>query len=329
MHILKLEEDFNIPSPITKISLPSKAGSTVYIKRDDLIHPGISGNKWRKLKYAMHEYIQGNYSCIVTFGGAFSNHILATALVSHALNIPCHAFIRTDTIDLSNPTLLQCRSYNMQLHSLSRDSYRNKHQPAFLQQIQDQFPGCFILPEGGSTRWAIQGIQEMAQEIRTQLNESIQHYYCALGTAATGIGLAFSLKTGESLTIVPAIKNYQQTHFESYYEVLTASTCPKELVRIANHPLDRAYAKKDMELFSFAESFLRNHDVLFDPIYTSKLMRFLMDELKHRTSRENICLIHSGGIQAWNGYFYRKPALKGEFPLIYAYMQAFNKALGQ
>lgn len=328
MNTLKLEEDFNIPSSYTKLTLNDYPDIKLFIKRDDLIHPAISGNKWRKLKQTLFYFLANDYTNLVTFGGPFSNHILATAVACSKLSINCHAFIRTDKLDLENPTLILCKKFGMKLYPMSRADYKIKSSDTISNHIKSILPNTLIIPEGGSSKMAITGMQEMIREIKSQIPEEIDHYFCSLGTSATAVGIASAITPNSQLTISPAIKGFDLETFKEKYHEFTLDKYIAKNVSISYHPLDRAYAKKDMTLFKFAEDFLIQYGILLDPIYTSKVMRKLFSYLENQAQSENICVIHSGGIQAWNGYFYRSPQLKKELPNIFKYMEEFNKKLG-
>jgi len=235
------------------------------------------------------------------------------------------AFIRTDEIDPLNPTLQICQSAGMTLIPTSRSNYKQYTQGGDLRNIIEQYPDAFILPEGGSSSFALNGMHHMVKEIN-QIQSEIDHYFCSFGTGATSCGILQSLNNNQTLNIVPAIKGVNEDEIHSIYNRLTNEETISNTFEINYSLEDKAYAKKDVSLFLLAEDFLNKHGILLDPIYTSKTMRYLINNIG-KFQGKTICFIHTGGIQAWNGYFYRFPTLKEKLPSIYSYMKEYNNGL--
>ena len=174
------------PTPYQTLDIPYPVQLTV--KRLDLIHPQISGNKFFKLKYNLLAAQQQGFSQVLTFGGAFSNHIAATAYAAQRFGFQSIGIIRGQelaTQDL-NPTLQTAHDLGMQLHFVSRAEYRLRHEVEYLQQLQQQYPQAFIIPEGGSNVLAIQGTQEILSP------DDLENYdviCCAVGTGGTIVGI--------------------------------------------------------------------------------------------------------------------------------------------
>lgn len=313
-----------IPSDLEIINHAAFNGHKFYIKRDDSINPLISGNKWRKLQSIISDYNPTLKEGIVTFGGAFSNHLVATAVSCKIANIPSAAFIRTDKIDLENPTLKICLKYDMELLSMDRKLYALKNDHDVIQEIRNYFPNRIIIPEGGFMSSALIGIENGINELKLQLGHTPNYIACALGTSTTVCGLLYSLPKTTEILAFPAIKGYNKTELKKNYLSLTKKSLNSENFSILYHEKDKAYAKKDLELFLFAENFLNDTGILLDPIYTSKAMRGLFNTAEMLKKNTSIVFLHTGGIQAWNGYFYRFPNLKIHIPLIYKYMEDFN-----
>ena len=149
------------PTPIQKIESEflREHGITLFIKRDDLIHPDISGNKWRKLKYNFLEAKKQNLNTILTFGGAYSNHIAATAAAANKYGFNCIGIIRGDELNpYSNETLKKAHEQGMKLSFISRTDYRNRSEEGFINSVRKKFGDCFIIPEGGSNILALKEI---------------------------------------------------------------------------------------------------------------------------------------------------------------------------
>lgn len=296
----------NLPSPIQKIYLNDRIGD-LFVKRDDLIHPLLSGNKWRKLKYIV-EGFDGHTLC--TYGGAFSNHLLAVATFANSKNLQSKGLIRGEEKAKENPTLRKCAELGMELEFVDRTAYKIRTKNYDFKEENGQL----LIPEGGSTTQAKWGMKEMLDEIRSQVeSKNGYHFFCSYGTGGTAHGINNFLDKHDILTIVPAIKGLSM---EQYEENAKNLDCKSEHYSIQYYEGMKNYAAKDMQLFHYCESFLEKFDILLDPIYTSKVMYYL-DVVKQDRSLEKMVFIHTGGQQAWHGYFYRFPALREELPRIY------------
>lgn len=304
----------NIPSPIHKIPIAGRPDLTFYIKRDDLIHSIISGNKWRKLQWIANNLPER----ILTFGGAFSNHIVATAAFCQYYDINSTAYIRTDKIDISNPTLKYCKEMGMELIPLDRTSYKSKTDLDYLDQLQTKHPKALIIPEGGSSIEAINGICELIAEIKEQ-QINADYIITSFGSGATSCGILAAIDLSTELWIMPAIKGLTDEKFQEVNNLFSFST-KKENYKIIYHSRNLNYAKKDLELFCFIESYFEETGILLDPIYNGKAMYTLYEILDDIPKGKSIVFIHTGGIQAWKGYFYRFPKLKTAIPIIYKHI---------
>jgi len=245
--------NLNLPSPLQKIYVNEKVGD-IYIKRDDLIHPMISGNKWRKLKFLVKDF-EGKR--LVTYGGAYSNHILAVASYSKAHNLQSKAYIRGEELHATNPTLTLCQDLGMEFEFINRDKYREittklKRQSATVQG-QD-----LIIPEGGSTSFVKQGMAELLLEIREQIEKkSALHMFCSYGTGGTAYGILHTMNPDEKLTVVPAIKGVTDEKFlENSIDLECDLNTPYE---VTYYETMKRYAAKDLVLFAFCEDFLKKH----------------------------------------------------------------------
>lgn len=306
-----MAHSLNIPSPIHKSSLPGRDDLDFYIKRDDLIHRVISGNKWRKLEWITEAIPES----LITFGGAFSNHIVATAAFCEYYKIQCKAFIRTDSIDLSNPTLKYCHQLGMELIPMDRAAYKAKSDPEFLSQLQKQNPNALIIPEGGSNAQAIQGVKKIIDEINAKEIDA-DYIISSFGSGATCSGLLSTMSTNTELWIMPAIRGLTNEKFIEYNRQFSIEKNPSNY-KILYHSRNLKYAKKDTDLFRFIETYYKENDILLDPIYNGKAMYTLYELLEDIPKNKSLVFIHTGGIQAWKGYFYRFPELQKELPFIY------------
>jgi len=288
-----------IPSPIEQIHDPlfEEKGLEVWIKRDDLIHPHIMGNKWRKLKYNILHVRESHLAGIVTFGGAYSNHIAATAAACAANQLPSIGIIRGDELSHdSNPTLRFASDQGMKLQFVSRNEYRqlkeNQHQ---LQQIH---PGYLILPEGGTNELAIRG----CQEIWTEMDQSFDYVITSVGTGGTMAGLLKAMSGEGKLIGISALKgNFIHSEFRN---MLQHHNIPFENYELMDQWHFGGYGKVTDDLVTFINDTKEKIKVLFDPIYTAK-MYFAVTKLietNYFPSNSKIVLIHTGGLQGIAGF---------------------------
>ncbi|MEX0362769.1 MAG: 1-aminocyclopropane-1-carboxylate deaminase/D-cysteine desulfhydrase, partial [Allomuricauda sp.] len=193
--------------PNQKIDFPffKESGIDLYIKREDLIHPHISGNKFRKLKYNLVEAKRKGHSTLLTFGGAFSNHIAATACAGKEAGLKTIGVIRGEELEegwQDNPTLKLASEHGMRLHFVSRSDYRTKRTDLFLDKLKMTFGDFYLLPEGGTNDLAIKG----CEEILTEEDNRFEFICCAVGTGGTIAGLINSAQPHQNVLGFPALK---------------------------------------------------------------------------------------------------------------------------
>lgn len=265
-----------------------KAGIEVYVKRDDLIHPFISGNKWRKLKYNYAAYLESGCKGILTFGGAFSNHILATAAFAAQAGIPCIGVIRGEAPRDINPVLTLARLWGMHLIHITREHYRQKEDLS----AEWRAKGYFIIPEGGENEAGVEGCKELVFE----LAQPYDHILCASGTGCTIAGI---------------LRGVQQSHWESKCHsipVLKEGLFIKEKVMMYEPNIDSlrihpqfhfgGYAKTDKKLMAFLHYFAKTTGILTDPIYTAKMFYALFELTKSGEFKpgQKVLAVHTGGL---------------------------------
>ncbi|WP_332604206.1 1-aminocyclopropane-1-carboxylate deaminase/D-cysteine desulfhydrase [Acinetobacter sp. ESBL14] len=277
------------PTPYQTLAFPSSVQLT--IKRLDLIHPQISGNKFYKLKYNLLAAQQQGLTQVLTFGGAFSNHIAATAYAAQHFGFESIGMIRGEelaTRDL-NPTLQTAQDFGMQLHFVSRAEYRLRHEAEYIQQLQLQYPQAFIVPEGGSNALALQGTQEILSEDDRKNYDVI---CCAVGTGGTIAGLIESSSEQQQILGFSALKgdflkrDIQQWTNKSNWSLTDAYCCG-------------GYAKTTVELLQFMQHFEQQYAISLEQVYTAKMMMGLFDLIQQQYFPENsrILAIHTGGLQ--------------------------------
>ncbi|KWB03161.1 1-aminocyclopropane-1-carboxylate deaminase [Acinetobacter baumannii] len=282
----------HIAQPISyqHIELPSSVH--LDIKRLDLIHPQISGNKFFKLKYNLLAAKQQGLSNILTFGGAYSNHIAATAYAAHIFGLNSIGIIRGAELANKplNPTLEKAQSLGMQLHFVSRNEYRLRDDENFLQQLIQQFPETYIIPEGGTNKLAVQGCQEILSQSDLEKYDVI---CCAVGTGGTISGLIEKSSTHQKVLGFSALKgDFLQQEIRRWTK--------KQNWSLTDAYCCGGYAKTSPELFAFIKGFEAQYAVPLEPIYTGKMMFGLSDLIKNNYFSEGtrILAIHSGGLQA-------------------------------
>lgn len=272
----------------------------VFVKRDDLIDPDISGNKWRKLKYHLELCFSRKNTGILTFGGAFSNHLVATAAAAHEAGIQSIGVVRGDELNPgSNQTLQRCAELGMELIFVSREDYHLRYDKMYQQELLDRFPGFMIVQEGGAGYYGMIGCQEIWKEI----DQPIDHVWVAAGTCTTACGLAMGLKENQHLQVVPALKGYDAV--SEMNQLFRSSGLEEEWIqstmdKIRVHPEFHfgGYGKYTGELLQFIRSMYERHGLPLDPIYTGKAFYALCDELQKTCyTNTNVLFVHTGGIQ--------------------------------
>ena len=290
---------FDLPSPIEKLDLSSfGVKQKVYIKRDDLIHPIVSGNKWRKLNYNFRFYYDNNYSGIISMGGAFSSHIQSLSFICFQKNIPCVILIRGQKPKILNDILKQCENNNAKLIYLSRNDYSNN---MAVQEIKTKnWPNHYFIPEGGANRHGIEGCQEIINEINIDYDE----IFCEVGTGATLAGLASYCNKNVKVCGVVVLKGAEKINDQiekNYFNLFNKSL--NNNIQYLNQYHFGGYAKHSMELVNFIRKFYKETGIKTDPIYSGKLFFALIDQLKNDDDEnKTIIALHSGGLSGIPGY---------------------------
>jgi 1-aminocyclopropane-1-carboxylate deaminase/D-cysteine desulfhydrase-like pyridoxal-dependent ACC family enzyme len=293
---------FNLPSPIELIRLDQNnvAGIKFWVKRDDLIHDEISGNKWRKLKYNIEQAKFKGKGTLLTFGGAFSNHIAATAAAARIFDMQSIGVIRGEDADLENPTLSKAQRDGMKIHRITREAYRNKNNWEFISELKAMFGDFYLIPEGGSNFYGVQG----SMEIMNEIPDTIDRIFVACGTGTTLAGMAINNRNQIRITGVSALKGdfLMQEVEKKVAEIIGDPETEKSLidkVEVLNEYHFGGYAKTTSELKSFMQSFHQKTGVELDKIYTAKTAYAMIDQaIQLKVSKgENWLLLHTGGLQ--------------------------------
>lgn len=274
-----------------KSQIFEQSGVRLLIKREDQNHPFVSGNKWWKLKYNLEEAINNRHTTLLTFGGAFSNHIYATAAAAHELGLKSIGIIRGEETLPLNPTLSFAKARGMQLHYVSREAYRNKTESSFMEQLHNLFGDFYLIPEGGTNELAVKGCAEFAK----QLSNEVDFDYLGLpvGTGGTIAGIIEGLDESKKIIGFPVLKG--ATFLEDEIRKYTSKT---NWQLVFDYHFG-GYAKVTQELKEFMDQFEKEFNISLDPIYTAKIMFGVMDLIKKKffEAGSTILAIHTGGLQ--------------------------------
>ena len=266
------------------------------IARLDKIHPVISGNKLFKLYYFLEEALINKHRPVLTFGGAYSNHLAATAYACKISGIKSIGIVRGEISSLHNHTLRQCKSDGMELHFISRVDYNNKDSQDIRESLKSKFGDFLLIPEGGYHPKGALGAGLIMQKLA---NKTPSHVCTAIGTATTAAGLLSGSTANETIIGIPVLKSL--TDIEERISYLCKDTYPKKLEIFDNYHFG-GYAKKTSELICFMNEFYKQYQITTDFVYTAKMMYAIFDKIKKGYFPEGskiICL-HTGGLQGNN-----------------------------
>jgi 1-aminocyclopropane-1-carboxylate deaminase len=297
------DNEFKTPSPLQEVSYDelNRRNIELFIKRDDLIHQDVSGNKWRKLKLNIAQAQQKRHDTLLTFGGAHSNHIAATAAAAKISGLKSIGIIRGEDADLSNPTLKLAAEKGMKLHRISREEFREADNWEYIASLKAEFGNFYHIPKGGANYYGVQGCQDIIDE----LPDDIDRIFVACGTATTVSGMAIANKGIAELYAVSVLKGggfllkaiEKNLHTVFKDDETEFSIREKVHLLLAYH--FGGYAKTSDELIHFMRHFHSQTGIKLDPVYTGKTA-FAMTSLARKlqySKPEKWVLIHSGGMQ--------------------------------
>ena len=300
---------FDVKKSINEpIRISNSYGVDLFLKREDNIHPIISGNKYRKLKYNIEAAKKQGRKTILTFGGAFSNHIAAVAAVGKAFNFKTIGVIRGDELAdkiESNPTLMYAKSCGMTFKFISRALYREKQNPSVIKKILKGFSNYYFVPEGGTNDLAIKGCEEILNE-----SDKIFNFVCcSIGTGGTISGIINSAKSNQYVLGFPALKG------SFLKEDISKFVMQNNWNIIADYHFG-GYGKVDIDLINFINQFKKDNNIQLDPVYTGKMMFGIYDLLEkgYFLKGSKVLAIHTGGLQGIFGM--NNLLMKKNMPLI-------------
>ena len=283
----------NLEEVITQ-NIFSENNTNADILRLDKIHPVISGNKYFKLKYNLKEAIDKGYKTVITYGGAYSNHIVATAYWGKINNLKTVGIIRgEESLNMSH-TLQDSIKYGMQLKFISRTDYKNKDNFEFIQYLENEFGNFYLIPEGGDNHLGRLGSKEILALTDSQ---KYTHIISAIGTGTMYFGLVNASNLKQKIIGIPVLKgmvNFLNNNLEKIGNPEKLEYC-----QIIDNYHFGGYAKKNQELIDFMNDFYRKTNIPTDFVYTAKLIYAFFDLVKNNyfPDNSNILLIHSGGLQ--------------------------------
>ena len=296
-HLREIEKSFS-PSPLSPINDPllHAHGIELWLKRDDLLHPIISGNKWRKLKYSLNDALNLGKDTIISMGGAHSNHLHALAYTGKLLNLKTHGNIRGEQPAHITATLKDLQDWDMRLTYISRTEYRHLRQYHGHQDLPNIKPNEYWLPEGGATPLALKGVAELVTEIDIPYD-----ILCApCGTGTTLAGMINAAPAEKSVIGFAALKN---AHFlnDDVTNLLPSTHFNWKI----NHNYHfGGFAKTTPELMRFIKKFADSTGIILEPVYTGKMLFALYDLITNNTFKPGlrIIAIHTGGLQGLRGF---------------------------
>ncbi|WP_340203469.1 1-aminocyclopropane-1-carboxylate deaminase/D-cysteine desulfhydrase [Ascidiimonas sp. W6] len=298
-----------IPNEVIELPELKMADVHLSIKREDKIHPFISGNKYRKLKYNLLEAYEKKQSTLLTFGGAFSNHIAAVAQAGELGNFKTIGIIRGEELRVKipqNPTLQFANEKGMQLIFITREEYRKKTENSFLENLKQEFGTFYIIPEGGTNELAVKGCEEILNEEDSKFD----FITTCVGTGGTIAGLINSSSEKQQILGFPALEG----------AFLTKEICKfarKENWSLVHDYSFGGYAKINTSLIEFINMFYKTTKISLDPVYTGKMMYGILDLVNKGYFKKGtkILAIHTGGLQGIAGM--NQKLKKKNLPLIH------------
>ena len=310
INILEELQYINENTPLEKVNDPllSERKISLFIKREDLNHPHMSGNKWHKLKYNLQNAINEGKGTLLTFGGAYSNHIYAVAAAGKIFNFRTIGIIRGEEHLPLNPTLSFAVENGMKIYYLDRKSYRKKESSEIIKQLQEKFGDFYLLPEGGTNELAVRGCSEIINQIEIKFD----YICCPCGTGGTLAGLISGLN-GNKIALGFAVLKGASFLKENVRSLLQNSN----LSPVQNWDINLdyhlgGYARVNSVLMGFVNQFTSLTNIPIEPIYTGKMLYGIYDLVSKGYFKEGSCIIaiHTGGLQGLKGLFDRAQLMR-------------------
>ena len=298
--------ELNLPSPVTQIKTPllSEKKIKLFIKRDELIHPVVQGNKWRKLKYNLIEAQKTNTKTLLSFGGAYSNHLHALAYAGNQLGIKTIGIIRGEAPQVLNPCLQDMKNWGMQLKFIKRIDYKKKNNDEYINYLKKQLGDFYLIPEGANNALGKKGCAEILEE----LQEPYDTICCEVGSGTMLSSLIQHNNTPHTQYLGFAVmKNPQlDDDISNSSKIMQGSTIQLPTWKINHAYHFGGFAKTTDELNHFIKTFKQQHNIQLEPVYSGKMFWGIFDLISKDQFKPGtkILAIHGGGLQGLRGYKY-------------------------
>ena len=282
------------PSPLVSFEpdWPGAERISIQVKRDDLIHPVISGNKWRKLKHTL-DALPGSCRHVISFGGGFSNHLHACGYLCMKLGMHFTALVRGNYSVSPTPMLQDLKSWQADIQYVDKSSYARRSDPIWLENLQKQYPESVIIPEGGSQVHALKGVAELIEE-----DEAVcDHIVAPVGSGATLAGLISADSNPVTVTGIAVLKG--EGYLESLVQALLPANGRQNRWQILHDYHQGGYGKRNATLTDFCEALLHQHNLPVEPVYSGKLFFAIKDLLGKGFFPDGtrLRIVHTGGLQ--------------------------------
>jgi 1-aminocyclopropane-1-carboxylate deaminase/D-cysteine desulfhydrase-like pyridoxal-dependent ACC family enzyme len=291
--------NLKLPSPVTKLNAPlfEQKKVSLFIKRDELIHPVIQGNKWRKLKYNLIEAQNNKQTTLLSFGGAYSNHLHALAAVGKQQGLKTIGIIRGEAPKTLNPCLQDMLNWGMQLKFITRKAYKQKTHADFINNLKQELGEFYLIPEGGNNAAGKKGCAELLLE----LDDEYDVICCEVGSG-TLLGALIEHNTLHSKYLGFAVMKNPQLNEEIKAGLAQSKNLPEWKINHQYH--FGGFAKTTPELNQFIQHFKQQHHIQLEPVYSAKMLWGILDLIKQNYFKpgSNILAIHGGGLQGLRGF---------------------------
>lgn len=279
------------------------SGVQVFVKREDLIDPKVSGNKWRKLIYNIEQFKLSKKDAVLSFGGAFSNHLHSLARVGEVHGIKTIGIVRGEEPKLLSSTLQDCLDMGMELHFVSREEYRMKDEKSYKEELHEKFGSIYIVPEGGNNYYGLIGCQEILQDVTKDFNAVM----LGLGTGNTFSGIISSGYNADFYGISALKGDFHEQDVKNFLEMHLPDSdvyVDWEKVHFIQDKHQGGFAKINQDMIDFARVVYKETDIELDLIYNTKVWMALNDMIKEGKFNpgSKILLVHTGGLQGNRGW---------------------------
>jgi 1-aminocyclopropane-1-carboxylate deaminase len=288
-----------LPSPEQPLLVdwPGANKQQIFIKRDDLIHPLISGNKWRKLQQQLQSFLSNKPSRVVSFGGGFSNHLHALGYCCHQLSIPFTAIVRGNYELNPSPMLQDLVQWQADIQSVDKLTYQQRAEPSYLAELHQRYVDSVIIPEGGSQTSALSGFQGLVNE----LQQNYDYILAPVASGGTLAGIIAALTPQHHTQVIGIAALKGEGYLENLVSALLPATHQNSMTKwqIIHEFHFGGYAKSNAELKTFCQTFSTQNDIAIEPVYSGKLFYALHTLLATRYFPDNskILVLHTGGLQ--------------------------------